>query len=1084
MQEPTDSPSFYQALTLRERAILGNAEEEWQLTVIDPVKAAKRFERWRSQAPFTEARLLIDRLGTDGIAVTDFRGILGCPPDVLMKRCRVTPEWLTGLCDVFEMRRWHNSRHGPADGPPVSGLVQVITPFLRYAEECLAQAAAGFEVAAVPFTAATITPMLVARLVRLLVEVAQRTMTLELHVARVRDELAGDSPERRFEHFFRRFTDRDTSLALYSEYPVLARLLWSRTKDWIVSSREFLSHLATDWPAIVRDLLGNRHPGRIRELQGDAGDSHRGGRAVMIVVFENGSRLVYKPRSLETDRHFSELLAWCVAEGWRPAFRHVGIISRSDHGWVEFVEHAACKTESEVQTFYTRLGALLAVLYLLCASDMHYENVIAAGSHPVLVDLEALFHPQVSQFTSEASTRFSQSVFEQTVMRVGLLPLQVVMGSGPGLDVSGMWGAAGQPLPFLSQAVQHPGTDSMRVVPEQALLRGGLNRPRVGDRDVRVEEYSDDCVRGFTEMYQFVHRHRAGLLAKTGPLRRFRDDEIRLLIRPTWLYARMRAASFHPDVLRDALDRDRLLDRLWVGVNRRPAIARLIAGERADLERADIPIFTTRVASRDLRSGTGVLIENALASTGLENAISRIEQMGESDLARQVWAIRASLASLEASARPEGEPATTPLRYRCDPPLRSEYIEAASVVGRRVAAAAYSEDGKVTWLNLASLQRNSWTLLPAAADLYNGLAGICLFFAYLAELTGSDEYKYVASKTLHTALAMVEAVIDLDMPLRIGAFSAGGGIIFVLCHLGSLWEDPELLSLAERIATHAGKAIEDDENCDFMSGAAGYACVLECLYGATGSRAALEQAYRCGRSLLQRAKRYGDSLGWPLSGWGGVALTGMSHGADGIALALVRVAQLTGEREFMAAAEDALRFTDAHFDAAVRNWVDLRPGHNGPAVAAWCHGAAGIGLARLQCLPFIRRASLVEDVDMALEATSATGFGRGHCLCHGDLGNAQFLCEAGLALNRPELIIDGRLRAGDCLAGPWRCGTPAQIETPSLMTGLSGIGYELLRLAEPGLLPSVLTLDPVSDRHSLRNRSLSRPDDPAPSRNG
>lgn len=47
--------------------------------------------------------------------------------------------------------------------------------------------------------------------------------------------------------------------------------------------------------------------------------------------------------------------------------------------------------------------------------------------------------------------------------------------------------------------------------------------------------------------------------------------------------------------------------------------------------------------------------------------------------------------------------------------------------------------------------------------------------------------------------------------------------------------------------------------------------------------------------------------------------------------------------------------------------------------------------------------------------------------------------------------------------------TPLNIETPGLMTGLAGIEYELLRLAKPGRVPSVLQLapPPVKLLHSL-----------------
>ncbi|URN14517.1 hypothetical protein LUW77_30695 [Streptomyces radiopugnans] len=40
-----------------------------------------------------------------------------------------------------------------------------------------------------------------------------------------------------------------------------------------------------------------------------------------------------------------------------------------------------------------------------------------------------------------------------------------------------------------------------------------------------------------------------------------------------------------------------------------------------------------------------------------------------------------------------------------------------------------------------------------------------------------------------------------------------------------------------------------------------------------------------------------------------------------------------------------------------------------------------------------------------------------------------------------------------------RCGTPDHVPSPGLLTGLSGIGYALLRLGFPETVPSVLLLD-------------------------
>jgi lantibiotic modifying enzyme len=80
------------------------------------------------------------------------------------------------------------------------------------------------------------------------------------------------------------------------------------------------------------------------------------------------------------------------------------------------------------------------------------------------------------------------------------------------------------------------------------------------------------------------------------------------------------------------------------------------------------------------------------------------------------------------------------------------------------------------------------------------------------------------------------------------------------------------------------------------------------------------------------------------------------------------------------------------------------------------------------------------------------------------MGNLDLLLEASQVLNdrgwRAQLhrltamVLDSIDRDG------WRCGGPEAVEMPGLMIGLAGIGYEMLRLAEPGLVPSVLVLAP------------------------
>ena len=131
---------------------------------------------------------------------------------------------------------------------------------------------------------------------------------------------------------------------------------------------------------------------------------------------------------------------------------------------------------------------------------------------------------------------------------------------------------------------------------------------------------------------------------------------------------------------------------------------------------------------------------------------------------------------------------------------------------------------------------------------------------------------------------------------------------------------------------------------------------------------------------------------------------------------------------------------------------------------AWCHGAPGIGLARLGTLDELGDRATLDEIEAALQTTLGRGFGQNHSLCHGDLGNAELVLQAARALGdsrwQREVSRVSTSIAESLAHKGYLCGTPSSVATPGLMTGLAGIGYGLLRLAEPERVPSVLTLEP------------------------
>ena len=119
-------------------------------------------------------------------------------------------------------------------------------------------------------------------------------------------------------------------------------------------------------------------------------------------------------------------------------------------------------------------------------------------------------------------------------------------------------------------------------------------------------------------------------------------------------------------------------------------------------------------------------------------------------------------------------------------------------------------------------------------------------------------------------------------------------------------------------------------------------------------------------------------------------------------------------------------------------------------------------MGRLAGLRYLDSWRVRSEISDAVKATVRGGFGGNHCLCHGDLGNLEFLAVAAARQGDVPLRRDVAQIAAGVMRGiderGWRCGTPREVETPGYLTGLAGIGDGLLRIAEPRL-PCVLMLE-------------------------
>jgi lantibiotic modifying enzyme len=198
-------------------------------------------------------------------------------------------------------------------------------------------------------------------------------------------------------------------------------------------------------------------------------------------------------------------------------------------------------------------------------------------------------------------------------------------------------------------------------------------------------------------------------------------------------------------------------------------------------------------------------------------------------------------------------------------------------------------------------------------------------------------------------------------------------------------------------------------------------------------------------------------------------------------LALIEIGVDRQRREWIDGGLAAFRYEDQLYDVDRRNWPDLRelapPRSELSApkrrsfMMAWCHGAGGIGLARLWAYKLLpaHRAELLVGVQRAIDATAAhlqsLPADSDASPCHGRAGLTETLLYATSVLGdrnyadrvRQMWTRIVRTRAAD---HEWPCGVASGRNNPSLMLGEAGIGYALLRAKDPDAVPAHLLVQP------------------------
>lgn len=333
-----------------------------------------------------------------------------------------------------------------------------------------------------------------------------------------------------------------TNLLLATKYPVLDKILHKIVNNYLKHIQNIFSNFSKDSNLIAK-TFSIKESESIKDIDTSLGDGHNGESTALITLFD-GTKLIYKPRNIDTTNSYNLFVNW-VNDKLNTNLKSFKCVSCGSYGWLEFVTYEAVNNSEELEEYYYKAGILLAVTLILGSKDCHYENIIASGRNPVLIDHETIIQPVLSK----QSIRTWDEQYK--IPPFSVLESMLIVNQATGVTAEHVgYGLMGSNETMnLEKKVINPNTiDSKRET--RFIFRKLVkeNIPLYNNTHVFANNYKNSFIEGFSATYDMFMAAKEELLSSNSPIRFFENQSIRYVWRPTFVYFRilkfLRQASF------------------------------------------------------------------------------------------------------------------------------------------------------------------------------------------------------------------------------------------------------------------------------------------------------------------------------------------------------------------------------------------------------------------------------------------------------------------------------------------------------------------------------------------------------------
>lgn len=833
---------------------------------------------------------------------------------------------------------------------------------------------------------------------------------------------------------------------LLEKVPVLARNIVEITENYITYIKEIIERYISDYADIRKEFLEDKIV-KLYSINIGQGDTHKNGKSVAILNFQNDKKVVYKPRSLSIDMGYNKFLKWLNTKKIKHKLKIITSINKKQYGWQRYVENKECQTNGQVERYYYRMGVLIGVLFTLNSTDMHYENIIANGEFPEIVDLETIISNNIYHSYED---NFPLKVVLNTILGSGITNTGSLFSETIDTDISALTGIPKQKSKKIKNSIINYSEDGNPKLDFKYFeTEEQKNLVKINGKWIDPFEYMESLKNGLLDCLNIVKVEKKYLVNELID-NCFDNSFIRIVPRASQTYASFLNASYHPKYLMRGIDKEFLYELLWNVCKQEPKMKKLVNSEVIDLLNNDIPYFFTKTNSLDLYNSQNLNLGRLYTKTALEIIKEKVSQIDRKFIILQLKLLELSLIDFKNKELTINE-----VEKLSDTNKKFKTNNYELEIGDCISNYALFDHEKTTWIGwFSDSSVNKFSLRSANYTMYNGSLGISLFLLELGRFYDNKKYEEISLKV---AQFLINEAFNKEKFLTVSAINGLGAIVYLSFYIYSRtkndWYYHQGVRLMENLNNYNKEKIPTK---DYMNGHAGIIHLLSNIY----RKFNIEKA----RSI---ACIYADHLSSYIYNHtnhfiSSLISNGIAHGISGYRIAFENLNSLEDSK---------YRKIIKYLNKIENEKTALYNEDNLKNIGYWCNGK--LGMIYEKSYREILNCGVERKLDSNILKESKREILNTEriCLCHGTFGILNLLIS--LSKFNPTLIdIEVIRKTRDRLlkSEEIRKKINYQIETGQfgLFIGISGIGYTLLRTKDPSI-PDIIHFDFPKEEDEVKN---------------